>query len=1266
MYPFARSASLADPVHVSSGGFAFGKHFRWRQLNPMAHRILSNPVGGQELMSGRSGRAMATIRKVTGLQCGNADRAAGGVTVLAAGTFSVFRQQVQERLTTMQRAMGSNRLPVYRALAVLAAAMFVAGTLTAQTVPATGFPQDWSHHHLVFSNPGTYEQAVQNGTVAKWLKITSDPRYIIQQRARSGVSAALPDVSLSSTSAPTRGKLKKDWNTNLGGFASTLVGTVAAPGSSDISGSSTLDVAGTPLSASPPTGASAKATFSGAALTGQTVTINPGTNLTLTVSGTAATMTGTFTSTSAAGTIDVVYNTNNGSPNTLSITPAATTGTVTFSGEPTAGDTITIGGTTYTWGSSSCSAPCVVRSGTNSTDAENLNEAVNNTCTSSSHCKVSGANASASAAWSGGSSTVTTITNSTSGTIAFSVSQSGTAETLYPSGGAISIGTTSGCASATAGFFVAAASATTQATNFTSAITACHTSYPAIGVTPTNQGSGAVKLTADAPGTAVTLASTGTSATGFSWAAPVAGTDGSNACTSSSAGTFINNGNGTTQAGYINTALNSTSCKTTYAVAVTSTTSTNTVTVTTTALGSGASLTVGASETDANVSWSSVAAGTDGTNSSTQFTYWQGSNYLSSAQVATNIANAVNSNTTLQGSSGVGAAANTPASGNVTFTANVIGTGSFVVTPTSFSAFTAGSLTAGSAAPTGTVQPNASPAKFSFSTTSATCSDFIVYPVGTAVASTSANIVAYNNIYASGGCAGQVPSVFWTYQTGGWVTTSPILSFDGSQVAFVQVSGTTPVASLVILKWAASTSGTLTTQASGSAYQSCTAPCMYTIAFSGSHNDTFSSPFYDYTHDELYVGDDSGNLHQFTGVFNGTPAESLTSGLPWVNLGSSKLSSPVYDSSSGYVIVGDFGGTLHSVTAATGVVHGTQTGVGDVIADAPLVDGSNGILFAFVTSGIYAYSGYNAVYELSTGFTGCTFGVSPCYPGVVALSTTNANSGYYLYAGTFDNVYYESSSPPSGNIYVVGNTGATTGGVLYRIGISGGGMTGVTSVATVTAAAHPWPSPATEFCNPTSAGTPCGALFASGSGCTVSTSSKTITCTTANFAAADVGAAIFGTDIPAGATVATYTSPTSITISANGTGSTSTGTVTVEVTTSGTDYLFFSVNRGTGCSSSGAGTGCILSYNVTNPASPPQAGSGLGVTTPITNGCWATGALVIDNSVPSGTFAGASQVYSVELNGSAAGYPGTLTNGGCTGTTTSAIIEGVQALQSSP
>jgi hypothetical protein len=116
-------------------------------------------------------------------------------------------------------------------------------------------------------------------------------------------------------------------------------------------------------------------------------------------------------------------------------------------------------------------------------------------------------------------------------------------------------------------------------------------------------------------------------------------------------------------------------------------------------------------------------------------------------------------------------------------------------------------------------------------------------------------------------------------------------------------------------------------------------------------------------------------------------------------------------------------------------------------------------------------------------------------------------------------------------------------------------------------------------------------------------------------------------------------------------------------TTSGTDYVFFSVNRGTpsGCSN-GAGDGCILSYNVTNPTAVALSGSGLNVTTPGTNGCWATGGIIIDNS---STASGASQIYFANLNGNTAGGPTGATSSNFTAGST-ANIDAVQAAQSGP
>ena len=163
----------------------------------------------------------------------------------------------------------------------------------------------------------------------------------------------------------------------------------------------------------------------------------------------------------------------------------------------------------------------------------------------------------------------------------------------------------------------------------------------------------------------------------------------------------------------------------------------------------------------------------------------------------------------------------------VTVTANTPGTAGngYATTVANFSGFTWGAGTLGGGAAGAVVQPNMYPAKYSFSATTASCSDFVVYPTGTAGATAAASIVAFSNLYA-GGCSGTVPSVYWAYNTGGMVTTSPVLSLDGTQLVFVQVSGTT--ASLVLLKWSAN-SGTPTlpvtpTAATLATYRNCTAP----------------------------------------------------------------------------------------------------------------------------------------------------------------------------------------------------------------------------------------------------------------------------------------------------------------------------------------------------------------------------------------------------------------------------------------------------------
>jgi hypothetical protein len=337
-------------------------------------------------------------------------------------------------------------------------------------------------------------------------------------------------------------------------------------------------------------------------------------------------------------------------------------------------------------------------------------------------------------------------------------------------------------------------------------------------------------------------------------------------------------------------------------------------------------------------------------------------------------------------------------------------------------------------------------------------------------------IVAFNQLYKgdplSGGCGAVTatdvyrPAVMFSYNTGtgAIARTSPVISYfdGGKQIAFVQ-SSSGSVGQLVLLKWAngAPTASTGTPSVPNSVtpanYRTCTAPCMAVMPFANSANDTNSSAFVNYFGDELWVGDDSGNLHKFTGVFSGTPTEVVTGGFP-AAVSSNALGSPVFNF-AGTVFVGDAsgaasGGSLNSVNATSGaVLHSARIAAdsGPGVRSAPLIDGSANRAYAFVGADRSTSCSGGPCHAMAQ-FNTATFnveGVSPVATSQIGIST----AGDVQWSGRFDNAYL-TNAQPTGSIYVCAKSATVADRTtLWKIPVTNNTLGAPVAGATVTSGA---------------------------------------------------------------------------------------------------------------------------------------------------------------------------------------------------------------------
>jgi hypothetical protein len=377
----------------------------------------------------------------------------------------------------------------------------------------------------------------------------------------------------------------------------------------------------------------------------------------------------------------------------------------------------------------------------------------------------------------------------------------------------------------------------------------------------------------------------------------------------------------------------------------------------------------------------------------------------------------------------------------------------------------------------GTTAFGTSPAKYQTNPAAVpSCTqDFVVFGINAnglqQVGATNgqATLVAYNQLYTGPGGVGGIcstdpggpgPAYYFSYNTStltnGRIRTSPVISLDGTKLAFIESSANgSAVHVLTIGTTGNNGTNVVIPVIPGTGNNAKLVTINYTTA-----NNNHSSPWVDYPSDTLYVGADDGKLYKVTGVFKGTPTQVTGGGWPIAVTGAIQITGPVFDASTGNLFIGDSRGVLHSVNAITpGTVKNLAVGTAgqpnSQILDAPIVD-SNGNVFATSSN-----DGTSAVVVQAS--TTNLSQLARIRIGVGSTTGTNVN----LYDGDFDNAFY--SSENSGHYYLCGTGTSVTGGIepyRYHLAFTGGLLQSDAAPVQISTSTAARCGPLTEFYNP--------------------------------------------------------------------------------------------------------------------------------------------------------------------------------------------------------
>jgi hypothetical protein len=262
-----------------------------------------------------------------------------------------------------------------------------------------------------------------------------------------------------------------------------------------------------------------------------------------------------------------------------------------------------------------------------------------------------------------------------------------------------------------------------------------------------------------------------------------------------------------------------------------------------------------------------------------------------------------------------------------------------------------------------------------------------------------AKLLGLNQLYRGTGglCGTGTANVNWAHNgstAGGKVLTSPVISLDGTKIAYVESAASSTI--FHILTWRTGEGTSATAAVVPTLNGSCTttptvSSCLKSVTLPGTAADT--SPWIDYQTDTAFVGTDDGRIHKISCVFscalNSQPTVLWSFTLPVAGTGGTPAvpNGPVCDFPSWRLFVGDQLGELWVINAKTNTptlnagpvmiggggcttnppgrtgtpVPCTANGGSFGIPDAVLMDSSGGSQRIFAFSGNDGTAGASAV-----------------------------------------------------------------------------------------------------------------------------------------------------------------------------------------------------------------------------------------------------------------------------------------------------------------